>query len=136
MKEWRQKALSFEAKANELHAQISVLHDEIERLRKERDRKIVRARNISPINQEAHKETEKRVLVCRLKENHCVNADGCNQKELLRDERRKTQTYTAGLLPRRSPLREIGNMSALMKQHGEGILPLFCLHKEEMKRSF
>ncbi|XWS71169.1 hypothetical protein CRYUN_Cryun03dG0116100 [Craigia yunnanensis] len=136
VKEWRQKALSSEAKANELQAQISVLHDEIKRLMKERERKIVRARNISPINQEAQNETEKQVLMCRLKENRCANDDGFNQKELLRDEGRKTQTCTAGLLPRRSPLREIGNMSALMKQHGEGILPLFCLHKEEMKRSF
>ncbi|XVF04736.1 hypothetical protein REPUB_Repub05bG0110700 [Reevesia pubescens] len=136
VKEWRQKALSSEAKANELQAQISVLHEEIERLRKERQRQIVRARITSPTNQEAQNETEKRVLVCHLKENRCANDDGCNQKELLRDGRRKTQTCTAGLLPRRSPLREIGNRSALMKQHGEGILPLFCLHKEEMKRSF
>ncbi|EOY32703.1 Myosin-related isoform 3 [Theobroma cacao] len=136
VKEWRQKALSSEAKANELQEQISVLNEEIERLRKERERKIVRARNRSPINQEAQNETEKRILVCHLKENRCANDDGCNQKELVRDGRRKTQTCTAGLLPRRSPLREIGNISALMKQHGEGILPLFCLHKEEMKRSF
>ncbi|XP_017985344.1 PREDICTED: uncharacterized protein LOC18589860 [Theobroma cacao] len=136
VKEWRQKTLSSEAKANELQEQISVLNEEIERLRKERERKIVRARNRSPINQEAQNETEKRILVCHLKENRCANDDGCNQKELVRDGRRKTQTCTAGLLPRRSPLREIGNISALMKQHGEGILPLFCLHKEEMKRSF
>ncbi|XWS28313.1 hypothetical protein CRYUN_Cryun25bG0057400 [Craigia yunnanensis] len=136
LKELRQKALSSEAKADELQAQISVLHEEIERLRKERDRKIVRVRMTSPINQEAINETVKRVLVCHLKENRCVNDDGCNQKELLRDGRRKTQTCTAGLLPRRSPLREICNMSALMKQHGEGILPLFGLHKGEMKRSF
>ncbi|XP_022756263.1 uncharacterized protein LOC111303994 [Durio zibethinus] len=136
VKEWRQKALSSEAKANELQAQISLLHVEIERLRKERGRKILRARDVSPIKQEAQNETEKRVLLCHLKENRCANNDGCNQKEHLRDERRKTQTCTAGLLPRRSPLIEIGNMSGLMKQHGEGILPLFCLHKEEMKRSF
>ncbi|XP_022728757.1 uncharacterized protein LOC111284313 [Durio zibethinus] len=136
VKEWRQKALSYEASANELQAEISILHEEIERSRKERDGKIVKAGISSPINQEAQNETEKRVLVCHSKENHCAYGDGCNQKELSRDGRRKTQTCTAGLLPRRSPLREIGNMSALMKQHGEGLLPLFCLHKEEMKRSF
>ncbi|XVF47372.1 hypothetical protein PTKIN_Ptkin03bG0103800 [Pterospermum kingtungense] len=135
VQEWRQKALSYEAKGDELQTQISLLYEEIERLRKERDRKVVRARNSSPINKEAQNETEKRVLVCRLKENRCANNDGSNQKELSRDERTKTQTCTAGLLPRRSPLREIGNMSALIKEHGEGILPLFCLHKQEMKRS-
>ncbi|GMJ15533.1 hypothetical protein like AT1G51405 [Hibiscus trionum] len=124
--EWKQKATSSEAKANELQARTSVLHDEVERLRNERDRKPVRARNTSPINQEVQNETEKRVLVCRLKENRCANGDGF-----------KVQTCSAaGLLPRRSPLREIGNLSALMKQHGEGILPLFCLPKDqEMKRS-
>ncbi|KAK8545067.1 hypothetical protein V6N13_066379 [Hibiscus sabdariffa] len=76
-KEWKQKAISSEAKANELQARISVLHEEIERLRNERER---------------------RVLVCCLKENRCTNGDGS-----------KAQTCTAaGLLPRRSPLREIG----------------------------
>ncbi|KAK8683214.1 hypothetical protein V6N13_039280 [Hibiscus sabdariffa] len=133
VKEWRQKGLSYEAKANELQAQIYVLRQEVERLMQERDRKTVAARIASPINQEAQNEAEKRVLVCRLKE------DDPSPKELLRDGRRKPQTCTTGLLPiRRSPLREIGNMSSLKKQqqqHGEGILPLFSLHKEEMKRS-
>ncbi|KAL4295949.1 hypothetical protein GQ457_12G026190 [Hibiscus cannabinus] len=131
VKEWRQKGLSSEAKANELQAQIYVLRQEVERLMQERDRKTVAARIASPINQEAKNETEKRVLVCRLKE------DDPSPKELLRDGRRKPQTCTTGLVPtRRSPLREIGNMSSLKKQqHGEGILPLFSLHKEEMKRS-
>ncbi|GMI84143.1 hypothetical protein like AT1G51405 [Hibiscus trionum] len=116
-KEWKQKAISSEAKANALRARISVLHEEIERLRNERDSKTSRAGNASPINQDVQNETEKRVLVCRVKENRCANDDGC-----------KAQTCTAaGLLPRRSPLREIGNVSALMKQHGEGILPLFRL---------
>ncbi|KAK8520573.1 hypothetical protein V6N13_030984 [Hibiscus sabdariffa] len=127
VKEWKQKATSSEAKANELQARISTLHEEVEELRNERDRKPVRARNTSPINQEAQDETEKRVIVCRSKENRCANDNGF-----------KVQTCTAaGLLRRRSPLREIGNLSALMKQHGEGILPLFCLPKDqEMKRSF
>ncbi|OMP08779.1 hypothetical protein COLO4_06126 [Corchorus olitorius] len=107
VKEWRQKALSSEAKANELQGQVLMLHEEIERLRKERDRKMVRPRNMSQINQEAQNETEKRVLVCQIKENRCANDDGCNQTETLKDGRRKAQTCTAGLLPRRSPLREI-----------------------------
>ncbi|KAK8695439.1 hypothetical protein V6N13_000600 [Hibiscus sabdariffa] len=134
VKELRREALSSDAEANELQAQVYVLRQEVERLRQERDRKTVRARIASPINQEAQSETEKRVLVCRLKE------DDSDPKELLRDGRRKPQTCTAGLLPiRRSPLREISNMSTLKKQqqqqHGEGTLPLFSLHKEEMKRS-
>ncbi|KAL4282962.1 hypothetical protein GQ457_16G006510 [Hibiscus cannabinus] len=135
VKELRREALSSEAEANELQAQVYVLRQEVERLRQERDRTTVRARIASPINQEARSETEKRVLVCRLKE------DDPDPKELLSDGRRKPQTCTSGLLPiRRLPLREIGNMSTLKKrqqqqQHGEGILPLFSLHKEEMKRS-
>ncbi|MBA0603559.1 hypothetical protein Gorai_003699 [Gossypium raimondii] len=124
VKEWRQKAHSSEAKASELQARMFVLHEEIERLRNERERKTVRGRNTSPANQEARNETE---LMCDLKENRCANDDGC-----------KAQPCTVtGLLPRRSPLRELGNMSALMKQHGEGILPLFCLRRDpETKCSF
>ncbi|XP_039014268.1 uncharacterized protein LOC120144218 isoform X1 [Hibiscus syriacus] len=118
VKEWRQKALSSEAEAKELRAQVYVLRQEVERLRQERERKTARTRIASPINREAQSETEKRVLVCRLKED-----DPC----------------TAGLIPiRRSPLRDISNKPTLkkqQKQHGEGILPLFSLHKEEMKRS-
>ncbi|KAA3485889.1 cingulin-like [Gossypium australe] len=127
VKEWRQKAHSSEAKASELQARMFVLHEEIERLRNERERKTARDRNTLPANQEARNETEKRILMCDLKENRCANDDGC-----------KAQTCTAtGLLPRRSPLRELGNMSALMKQHGEGILPLFCLRRDpETKCSF
>ncbi|TYG38958.1 hypothetical protein ES288_D13G265800v1 [Gossypium darwinii] len=120
VKEWRQKAHSSEAKASELQARMFLLHEEIERLRNERERKTVRGRNTLPANQEARNETEKRILMCDLKENRCANDDGC-----------KAQPCTAtGLLPRRSPLRELGNMSALMKQHGEGILPLFCLRRD------
>lgn len=109
MKEWRQKALSSEAKASELQARMFVLHEEVERLRNERERKTARGRYTSPANQEARTETEKQILVCGLKENRCANDDGC-----------KAQTCTAaGLLPRQSPLRELGNMSALMKQHAK-----------------
>ncbi|MBA0857435.1 hypothetical protein Goshw_012445 [Gossypium schwendimanii] len=122
VKEWRQRAVSSEAKAKELEAQIYVLRQEMERLRQGRDRKSVRPQIASPINQlEAQNETEKRVLVCRLKE------DDPNPK----DGRRKPQTC------RRSPLTDIGNISTLKKQQqsGEATLPLFSLHKEEMKRS-
>ncbi|KAE8682939.1 Myosin-related isoform 2 [Hibiscus syriacus] len=142
VKEWRQRALSSEVKANEVQTQIYVLRQEVERLMKERDRKVVRAQIASPIYQETNTETEKRVLACRLME------DDPSPKDLVRDRRRKSQTCTAGLLPiRRSPLREIGNISTLKKkqqqqqqqqqplEQGEGTLPLFSLHKEEMKRS-
>ncbi|KAE8705721.1 hypothetical protein F3Y22_tig00110418pilonHSYRG00111 [Hibiscus syriacus] len=107
VKEWRQKALSSEAEANELEAQAYVLRQEVERLRQEREPKTARTRVASSINREAQSETEKRVLVCRLKVD---------------------DQYTAGLLPiRRSPLGDISNMSTLkkqqQKQHGEGIMP-------------
>ncbi|TYH93512.1 hypothetical protein ES332_A13G259200v1 [Gossypium tomentosum] len=127
VKEWRQKVHSSELQASELQARMFVLHEEIETLWNETERKTVRGRNTSPANQGARNETEKRILMCDLKENHCANDDGC-----------KAQPCTAtGLLPRRSPLRELGNMSALMKQHGEGILPLFCLRRDpETKCSF
>ncbi|KAE8735521.1 Myosin-related isoform 2 [Hibiscus syriacus] len=59
VKEWRQRALSSEAEANESQAQVYVLRQEVERFRQERERKTARTRVASPINREAQSETEK-----------------------------------------------------------------------------
>ncbi|KAL3718620.1 hypothetical protein ACJRO7_003701 [Eucalyptus globulus] len=109
VQEWRQKALSSEAEANELREQASALQEEIQRSRKERDK----ARHLLP------NETEKRVLICRLKENHHNRHDECKQNEAsFGDRRRKVHTSTSRLAaaPKRSPFRDIGNSLPMSRQ--------------------
>ncbi|XP_030951823.1 uncharacterized protein LOC115975244 isoform X2 [Quercus lobata] len=123
VQEWRQKAQSSESKANELQAQMSVLHGELERMRKEQNTVVTRTKNSPGITQDAQNEMEKRVLVCRLKENHL--ADDNAGKEVSRDRRRKVHTSSGGFMaPKRSPFRDIGNSSLLMRQNSKAIFPL------------
>nr|POF08426.1 pentatricopeptide repeat-containing protein, mitochondrial [Quercus suber] len=110
VQEWRQKAQSSESKANELQAQMSVLHGELERMRKEQNTVVTRTKSSPGITQDAQNEMEKRVLVCRLKENHL--ADDNAGKEVSGDRRRKVHTSSSGFMaPKRSPFRDIGNSS-------------------------
>ncbi|KAF8009220.1 hypothetical protein BT93_J0264 [Corymbia citriodora subsp. variegata] len=108
VQEWREKALSSEAEANELRAQASALQEEIQRSRKERDR----ARHLLP------NETEKRVLICRLKENLQDRHNESKQNDASVDRRRKVHTSTSRLAvaPKRSPFRDIGNSSPMSRQ--------------------
>lgn len=127
MKERRQRALSSDAKANELQAQVSTLRAELEKLRKEKTRETNRNKNPAANSHESPNEMEKRVLVCRLKENRQANDDCCKQQESLDNGRKKTNTRGSGLNAlKRSPFREIGNSSSLATQNSKGVLPLHC----------
>ncbi|KAL5831902.1 hypothetical protein ACOSQ4_017256 [Xanthoceras sorbifolium] len=130
VQEWRQKALSSETKVNELQAQVTVLQKEIECLRKEQDTGASRATNSSPLARQAQNEMEKRVLICRLKENHrCTNDSSAKQTEVLREGRRKALTCSSSsslLAPKRSPLRDMGNLSQLARQNSKAVFPLHC----------
>ncbi|KAJ6964534.1 hypothetical protein NC652_002704 [Populus alba x Populus x berolinensis] len=129
VQEWRQKALSSEAKENELQNQVAVLHVELERLGKASAKETSRSKNLPSV--EAPNETEKRVLVCRLKEN-CNPNDGCRkQKAAFSDGRRKPHACTGGLdAPKRSPFRDIGNSSPLARQNSRAVFPLHYLAQE------
>ncbi|KAJ6948333.1 hypothetical protein NC651_002622 [Populus alba x Populus x berolinensis] len=131
VQEWRQKALSSEAKENELQNQVAVLHVELERLRKTSAKETSRSKNLPSVSLEAPNETEKRVLVCRLKEN-CNTNDGCRkQKAAFSDGRRKPHACTGGLdAPKRSPFRDIGNSSPLARQNSRAVFPLHYLAQE------
>ncbi|KAJ6716107.1 MYOSIN-LIKE PROTEIN [Salix koriyanagi] len=122
VQEWRQKALSSEAKENELQTQVAVLQVELERLRKERVKETSGSKNLPSVSLEAPNETEKRVLVCRLKENRDTN-DDCRRKEAFSDGRRKPQHACAGGLDasKRSLLRDIGNSSPLARQNSRAV---------------
>lgn len=116
VQEWRQKALSSESKANALQGEMSALCCKLEWMKKEQNSGVVRAPGIT---QDAQNEMEKRVLVCRLKENHCTRDNV--SKEALSDGRRKAHTSTA---PKRSPFQDVSNSSLLMRQNSRAIFPL------------
>ncbi|KAJ6692005.1 MYOSIN-LIKE PROTEIN [Salix purpurea] len=122
VQEWRQKALSSEARENELQTQVAVLQVELERLKKERVKETSGSKNLPSVSLEAPNETEKRVLVCRLKENRDAN-DDCRRKEAFSDGRRKPQHACAGGLDasKRSLLRDIGNSSPLARQNSRAV---------------
>ncbi|PNT19693.1 hypothetical protein POPTR_009G052400v4 [Populus trichocarpa] len=133
VQEWRQKALSSEAKANELQNQVAVLQEELERLRKERVKETSRSKNLPSISLEAPNETEKRVLVCRLKENRNTN-DDCRQKKAFSDGSRKPHACAGGLdAPKRSLFRDIGNSSPLARQNSRAVFPLHYPVQENFK---
>ncbi|KDP22106.1 hypothetical protein JCGZ_25937 [Jatropha curcas] len=126
VKEWRRKAVSSEAKANELQAQVMELSTELEKLKKEKAKETIRTKNqkLNP-HTESPNEMEKRVLVCRLKENRQANCgDGSKQKEMFADGRKKSHSLNAS---KRSPFREIGNSSSpLSRQNSRAVFPLRC----------
>ncbi|KAL7202498.1 hypothetical protein ACSBR1_034049 [Camellia fascicularis] len=125
VQEWRQKALTLEAKANELQTETSVLRGELEKLRVEKSKEVTKTKDLAPISLGAQIAKEKCVLICRLKENHRVNDKGSKQQEIFSDGRRKAQTCSNGLLvPKRSPFQDIGNSSPQLRQNSKAIFPL------------
>ncbi|KAF4391140.1 hypothetical protein F8388_009562 [Cannabis sativa] len=129
VQDWRQKAISSENKANQLEAQMYYLRKELDRSKKELEKVHERRdKGSSPaIPVDGQHEMEKRVLICRLKENNSHH----QQKEaptLSDGRRRKSQTWnnngSFGL--ERSPLRDIGNNSCASvkhQQHSRVIFP-------------
>lgn len=92
---WRRKALSSEAKLKNIQAEVCGLQEEIKRLRKEGNK-------LEPEKNKLPTESEKRVLICRLKENrHSNNGDWSKHSE-----GRKAKPSCS-----RQPLREIKNGS-------------------------
>ncbi|CAN6931059.1 unnamed protein product [Brassica oleracea] len=102
---WRRKALSSEAKLKNLEAEVCGLQEEMKRLRK--DDKVEAAKNKLPT------ESEKRVLICRLKENiYSSNGDWSKYSE------RKTTKPSSS----RQPLREIKNGSVAVRQKNSNVM--------------
>ncbi|KAF5735797.1 hypothetical protein HS088_TW15G01313 [Tripterygium wilfordii] len=129
VQKWRERALSSEAKTNELQAQLSILHEEAEKLRTKQNTKPAMSKISPPCPRDAQNEMEKRVLVCQLKENHHPNSNGDRQKQkgVFNDGRRKAHTSTSRLAaPKRSPFRDIGNSSPLVRQNSRAVFPLHC----------
>ncbi|XP_042512935.1 stress response protein NST1-like isoform X4 [Macadamia integrifolia] len=130
--EWKQKALSTENVVTELQKQISELRVEVESLRTEQKHKDqARTSGLPPLPRDSQKEEkEKRVLICRLKENHHIGS--CNvgkQNEGLDDGKRRARRCSGGLVAaaaKRSPLRDVGNSSSpLNKQSSRAVFPLY-----------
>ncbi|KFK35855.1 hypothetical protein AALP_AA4G045600 [Arabis alpina] len=106
---WRKKALSSDAKLKTLQAEVYGLQVEIERLRKER--------KLEPVKNKLPSESEKRVLICRLKENrHSNNGDWSKY-----NEGGRTTTKPSSSRP---PLREIKNSSVATRQRNSNVMKM------------
>ncbi|XP_010479623.1 PREDICTED: nucleoprotein TPR-like [Camelina sativa] len=99
---WRRKALSSEKKLKNLQAEVCGLQEEIKRMRKEDKLE-------EPEKSKLPSESEKRVLICRLKENrHSNNGDGSKHSE------GRTAKPSSSSRP---PLREVKNNSSVTSRH-------------------
>ena len=110
MQEWKEKALSSESKTNELEAELSVLRGD---LRKEQT--AAKGIKCSPTPVDTQNELEKRIVVCSSKEKNKVTENSKHN-----DVSRKAHGGRGGdglLVPKRSPLRDIGNSSLLITQN-------------------
>ncbi|CAN1750896.1 hypothetical protein LINPERHAP1_LOCUS4184 [Linum perenne] len=106
VEEWRQKATCFEDRVKELEKEIHGL-----KKLKAKDRS-TRGRNVPTISPNSNETKEKRVVVCRMKENRDRDEQQqqqCRLKDMLKEERRKS---ISGL--KRSPFRDLGNSLPLM----------------------
>lgn len=118
--EWKQRAKRAETKAMELEKQVSELQTEMMTVRKGRSNAdkpgvdIETAWGLAKLDgsqktwEHSHKEKEKRVLVCRLKENLLVHS-GKRDKEEVSEQPSRIPDGPG--TPRRRPLGELGNTS-------------------------
>lgn len=123
VQEWRQRALSSEGKATELQIKVSMLRDEIDSLNMVLGTEPRRAKHPVTLVPSSQNETEKRVLICSLKENH--QPVGLDTRVSGIDGRRKVHSFTGsrGSDSKRSPLRDIGNSSS---RNTKSVFPLSC----------
>lgn len=127
MHDWRQKALSSEKKASELQKHISELRTEIERFKTEpMDRYAPNLQIVEPTRSRGshrppnnQREKEKRVLICRLKE----NPQSGGKKNDERDENKRM--HSCRVISKRLPLQEIGNSSPQLVRHSRAVFPLY-----------
>lgn len=103
---------------------MTLLRKEIEWLKQEQATEASRTKASPSPAADAQNETEKRVLVCRLKENHCANDSNTKQREDLLNGRRKANMCSSRFVSqKRSPLRDIGNLSSpLVRQSSKAVV--------------
>ncbi|XP_057483811.1 uncharacterized protein LOC130770374 isoform X3 [Actinidia eriantha] len=131
VREWRQKSLAFETKTNELQTEISVLKGEVDKLRNEKSGEMLtETKDLAPLSLGEQIAKEKRVLICRLKENYRANDRG-SKSEMLGDGRKKAQL----LVPKRLPFQNIGNSSTKPRQKSKAIFPLHFLVPSDTHKS-
>ncbi|KAL5982021.1 hypothetical protein ACLOJK_016089 [Asimina triloba] len=132
MHEWRQKAISSENKANQLQKQVADLRVELQKLMKEPKEAPADVHDEETSGRrlfDLHKEKEKRVLICRLKEN-CHSSKRNEGK----DEKRRVHRAFGTAVPKRLPLQEIGNSSQLFRQT-RAVFPLHSPDEPSMSES-
>lgn len=109
------------------------LRKELEWLKKEQKTDETRTKSSPLASTDGQHEMEKRVLVCRLKENHQDRhhanrnqSSSSKQKEASNDVRRKAQTQGNRLVAslERSPLQDISNSCVSLKQHSRAVFTM------------
>jgi len=133
VQEWKEKADSSESKTKELEAELSMVRDDLERLKKEQN--VVKGTKCLPIPVDTQNELEKRIVVCSSKKNGNFT-ENSKHSDVLRSGERKTHGGNGGFLaPKRSPLRDIGNNSSLlMRQNGKAVFPLRCQISSDVEK--
>ncbi|XP_077227126.1 myosin-like protein [Tasmannia lanceolata] len=126
MQEWRQRAESSEKKVTELQKQMSKLQSELEKLRTEpsnqaspkalRDIQNLELVRIKRLQRSFEKEKEKRVLICRLKE---------NPQNRKRSEDKDEKRRVCSDIPKRTPFQDIGNSSSPLIRQSRAVPPLY-----------
>ncbi|XP_076915833.1 uncharacterized protein LOC143575308 [Bidens hawaiensis] len=149
--EWKEKAITYETKENNLQTEVSLVKGELEKLKKEqvkevgstpkkaivslskqleresknRHEKVEQSKKDShPLSLGKQLAREKRILISRLKENRP------NTSEMSSDGRRK------GCKLVRPPFKDIGNSSSgngLIKQNSNAVFPLHCPEPARME---
>ncbi|KAL5719761.1 hypothetical protein ACHQM5_012503 [Ranunculus cassubicifolius] len=101
VEDWTQKARNAEAKVAGLEKHIEELYLELRKLKVDQKKE-------TP--QDTNKEKEKRVLICRLKENRQRGGNGTNKNKYKNDDEWKKEKSCVGTgkdVPKRTPLKEI-----------------------------
>uniref|UniRef100_A0A7N0RHG3 Uncharacterized protein n=1 Tax=Kalanchoe fedtschenkoi TaxID=63787 RepID=A0A7N0RHG3_KALFE len=117
VQEWKRRAFCHEAKMNDLQTQVHILQQELKMLRDG-----ARTNSSSPKSTEGVRENEKRVLICQLKES--CDLKGASNRQYGCEEKKKQHPHNRRLeVPKRSPFRDIGNSSPLMRQITKVVFP-------------
>ncbi|KAL6966515.1 hypothetical protein U1Q18_032294 [Sarracenia purpurea var. burkii] len=131
VQQWRQKALIFEAKSNDLQAEVSVLREELEKKKKKLSAEKIgegtKTKGFAPLSLSAQMAKERNpVPNCDLKENH---------HHLHRHRHHHHPPIDTE--SKRSPFQEIGNSSPKLRQYkSKTIFPLHFLQTSDPQKRF
>ena len=108
-----------------------MLKGEVDKLRNEKSGEVLpKTKDMAPLSLGEQIAKEKRVLICRLKENYRANDRG-SKSEMFGDGRKKVQL----LVPKQLPFQDIGNSLPKPRQKSKTIFPLHFLEPSDTQKS-